>query len=294
MTDNLRGAAFMTGSMAAFTLNDAAIKWLALGLPTFQVVLLRGLLATALVAALAHATGALARPIPRADRLPVAGRALAEVAAFGPFVLALTHMPLANVTAILQALPLTITAAGALFLGERVGPRRWVAIAVGLLGVLLVVRPGTAGFSPWSLAALAAVLLVTVRDLVTRRLSPAVPSLAVAVVTAAGVTALGGVLSLGEPWAPVAPGQGVVIGLAALFVLSGYLLSILAMRVGEVAAVTPFRYTAMLWGLLLGMAVFDERPDAATLAGAALVVGTGLYTVWREARAPMPRPAAPR
>ena len=294
MTDNLRGAAFMMGSMAAFTLNDTTVKWLAQGLPTFQVILLRGLIATAGIALLAHLTGALRAPIPRADRAAVAARTAAEVAAFVPFVLALTHMPLANVTAILQALPLSITAAGALFLGERVGWRRWAAIGVGLVGVLMIVRPGTAGFSAWSLAALSTVFITTARDLVTRRLSPQVPSLKVAILPAAAVTVLSGALSLRTPWAAVNTGQGAAIGLAAVFIVGAYLFSILAMRVGEVAVVTPFRYTAMLWGLLLGAVVFGERPSALTLLGAALVTATGLYTLWREARVPAPRPVAPR
>ena len=294
MTDNLRGALAMMASMATFTLNDACIKWLAQGLPTFQVVALRGVAATVLIALLAWATGALRRPIPVADRAPVAIRSLAEVAAFLPFVIALTHMPLANITAILQALPLTITAAGALLLGERVGWRRWTAIGVGLLGVLLIVRPGTEGFDAWSLLAVLAVVIITVRDLVTRRISPATPSLKVAILTAAGVTVLGALLSTREPWAPVSAGQGGLMLLAACFVFGGYFFSILAMRAGEVAVVTPFRYTAMVWGLLLGVAVFGERPDGPTLIGAALVVATGLYTLWRETRAPMPRPAAPR
>ncbi|KIT15259.1 DMT family transporter [Jannaschia aquimarina] len=294
MTENLRGALFMMGSMATFTLNDACIKWLAEGLPTFQVVVLRGLAATALIALLAHLTGALSRPIPAADRAEVAGRSVAEVAAFLPFVLALTHMPLANITAILQALPLTITAAGALLLGERVGWRRWTAIGVGLAGVLLIVRPGAEGFNAWSLLAVLSVIIITARDLITRRLSPEVPSLKVAIFTAGGVTGLGAIVSLGEPWQPVTPGQGALMLLAAGFVFGGYLFSILAMRHGEVAVVTPFRYTAIIWGLLLGVTVFGERPDALTLTGATLVAATGLYTLWRETRAPVPRPVAPR
>ena len=294
MTDNLRGAFFMMGSMAAFTANDACVKWLADGLPAFQVVLLRSALATLLLLGLARATGAWGKTIPRADRPFVAARTAAEVAAFAPFILALTHMPLAEVTAILQALPLTITAAGAILLGERVGWRRWTAIGVGLLGVLLIVRPGTSAFSPWSLSALLAVLVITARDIATRRLSPAVPSLKVAVFTAAGVTALGGALSLREPFAAVSVAEAGVLVLAALAILCAYLLSILAMRAGEVAVVTPFRYSAMVWGLLLGAVVFGERPDGITLVGAALVVGTGLYTLWRETHpAPAPRPVAP-
>ena len=294
MNENLRGACFMMASMATFTLNDATVKYLAQGLPTFQVVFLRGVAATFLITVLAHLTGALRRPIPRADWPWVLGRSAAEVVSFLPFILALTHMPLANVTAILQALPLTIAAAGALFLGERVGWRRWTAIGIGLIGVLLIVRPGGADFDLWSLAALGAVLTITMRDLFTRRLSPDVPSLKVAILTAAGVAALGLVLSLRTEWQPLDGPQGGLVLLASLFILGGYLFSILAMRVGEIGAVTPFRYTALLWGLLLGWAVFGEWPKPLTLLGAALVAGTGLYTLWREARAPVPRPVAPR
>lgn len=294
MSDNLRGAAIMCASMATFTLNDACLKWLAGGLPTFQAVTLRGVLAVALIAGLAWGTGALAKPIPRGEWGKVLLRSGAEVCAFLPFVLALTRMPLANITAILQALPLAITAAAAILLGERVGPRRWAAIAVGLAGVLLIVRPGGEGWDAWSLLPVLTVCVIVVRDLVTRRLSPEVPSLKVALVTATGILALGAVLSLREPWEPVSAGQGVVVGLAAAFILGGYLFSVMAMRVGEVAVVTPFRYTAIVWGLGLGWLVFGEWPDAVALAGAALVTAAGLYTLWRETRAPAPRPVAPR
>ncbi|MEM8823151.1 MAG: DMT family transporter [Pseudomonadota bacterium] len=286
MSDNLRGAALMMASMATFTLNDACLKLLAQGLPTFQAVTLRGIGVIVLLLVLAHLTGALRQPIPRADRPAAYGRSFMEVCAFLPFVIALTHMPLANITAILQVLPLTITAAGALFLGERVGLRRWTAIAVGFLGVLLIIRPGPDGFDQWALLVLLSVAFITARDLLTRRLSPQVPSLKVAILTAAGITALGIALSLREPWQAVAAGQGALIAGASLFILGGYVFSIMAMRHGEVAVVTPFRYTAMLWGLLLGFLVFGDWPDGVTLLGATLVVGSGLYTLWRETRAP--------
>ena len=293
MTDNLRGALLMMGAMAAYVLNDATIKALAEGLPTFQVVALRGVAATAALAVLARATGAWRLPIPPADRRGVALRCAAEVAAFVPFVLALTHMPLADVTAILQAVPLTITAAGAVFLGEAVGWRRWTAIGVGFAGVLLIVQPGGTGFSPWSGLALVTVAMVTLRDLVTRRLSRDVPSLKVATFTAAAVGGLGAALSLDTPWQTVGGAQaGLILG-AALFILGGYVLSVMAVRVGEIAVVSPFRYTALVWGAVLGFAVFSEVPDAATLAGGALVAATGLYTIWREGRVPRMRPTAP-
>ncbi|MEM7490868.1 MAG: DMT family transporter, partial [Pseudomonadota bacterium] len=154
--------------------------------------------------------------------------------------------------------------------------------------------PGPEGFDRWSLLVLLSVGFITARDLLTRRLSPQVPGLKVAIMTAVGITLLGAVLSLATPWQAVAPGQGALIAGASLFILGGYVFSIAAMRHGEVAVVTPFRYTAILWGLMLGLLVFGEWPDALTLLGAVLVVASGLYTLWRETRAPMPRPVAPR
>jgi S-adenosylmethionine uptake transporter len=295
VTDNMRGALLMMGSMATFTLNDACIKLLAQDLPTFQVVTLRGIAATFLLFLLAHATGALASPIRRTDRGRVALRVAAEVGAFLPFVIALTRIPLADITAILQTLPLTITAAGAIFLGERVGPRRWAAIAVGLVGVLLILRPGTSAFDPWSLLAVLSVLIITVRELLTRRLSRDVPGPTVAMLTAAAVTVLGALLSTATPWQAPDLGQGALILAASICILCAYLFSIAAVRVGELSVVAPFRYSAMLWGLMLGALVFGERPDAWMLTGAALIAAAGLYTFFREGRvrADDHRPVAP-
>jgi len=282
MTDNLRGAALMAASMAAFTFNDALIKLVAETIPLFQMVFLRGVSATILVALLAWHMGAFARPIPRADRGLVALRILAEVCIFIPFIIALTHMPLANVTAILQAVPLTITLAGALFLGETVGWRRWIAILVGFAGVLLIVRPGDEGFNIYALLALAAVAGITLRDVVTRKLSANVPSLQVAVWTALAICCLGLVGSLFRPWAPVSLFEGVQIVGASVFILGGYLFSIMVMRVGEIGFIAPFRYTALVWGLLLGWLVFGDWPDGLTLLGSGIIVATGIYTLWRE------------
>ena len=295
MSGDRRGALLMMGAMATFTLNDACIKLLAQDLPTFQVVALRGVAATALLLLLARATGATLRAIPRADRPRVGLRVAAEAAAFVPFVVALTHMPLAHVTAILQALPLTIAAAGAMLLGERVGPRRWTAIAVGLAGVMLILRPGTEGFDAWSLLPVLAVLFITAREVLTRGLSPATPGPAVAVLTAAAIGLTGLALSLFEPWRMPSAGQGVLILTASVCILTAYLFSIAAVRVGALSAVAPFRYTAMVWGLLLGATLFGERPDATTLAGAALIAGAGLYTLWRGDAVPTAehRPMAP-
>ncbi len=282
MTDNLRGAAFMVGSMTAFTLNDACMKALSDELPLFQALFIRSLVVIACLGLAAHASGAFRVRLPRSDWGLIALRSGVEMGAAFFFISALFNMPIANVTAIIQALPLTVTLAGAVFLGEAVGWRRMVAILVGFVGVLLIVRPGGEGFSVYSLYVLAAVACVTVRDLASRRMSKAVPSMTVAFAAAAAVLLFSGVGSLGTEWQPVSPKAGLQMAGAASFVIGGYIFSFLAMRSGEIGFVAPFRYTSLLVALVLGFFIFDEWPTALTLIGSAIVVGTGLFTLYRE------------
>jgi drug/metabolite transporter (DMT)-like permease len=282
MTDNARGALMMALGMAAFTFSDAVMKLIGQSLPLFQAVLMRGVLVSALFMAIAWRAGALVGPVAPRDRGLMALRVVAEAMCAWFFFLALFNMPLANVIAIFQALPLAIVAAGAIFFGERVGWRRWLMIALGFVGVLMIVRPGTEGFDRFSVYALLSVAAVTVRDLATRRMSRGVPSLRVAFWSAFGVTLFAAAGSLTEDWVPP---DGRLLGLLALgagFILGGYLMSIMAVRHGELAVVTPFRYTGLVWALLLGWFVFGDWPDGMTLAGAAVIVATGLYTLWRE------------
>lgn len=282
LTDNIKGALLMMGSMAAFTLNDTFFKTLSGEVPLFQGIFLRGCLVVVLMSVLAFATGDLRRPIPAGDRKVIALRTLGEMGATICFLTALFHMPLANVTAILQSLPLFITLVGALLFGEQVGWRRWGAIIIGLFGVLLIVRPGGEGFDRFSLLALAAVGFVVLRDLSTRRLSPGTPSLSVALVGAVAITLMGGMVSATSDWVPLEVYHYKAIAAASLFIIFGYTLSVMVMRIGEIAVVTPFRYTAMVWAILLGYLVFGDIPGPLTLIGSAIVVGMGIYTFYRE------------
>ncbi len=284
LTDNMRGSLLMMGSMLLFTLNDTFMKALSDEVPLFQAMLLRGTLTTVMLAALALGTGTLALSMPRRDGLLIGLRTLAEVGASFFFITALFNMPLANVSAILQALPLTVTLAGALFFGEAVGWRRLTAILVGFTGVLLIVRPGTEGFNVYAIYALISVAFVTVRDLASRRLSRNVPSMTVALAAAVGVTLFGGLGTLSADWVPLTRTGGLQLGAASVFAVGGYICSVSAMRVGEIAIVAPFRYTSLLWALLLGLFVFAEWPRPVTLLGAAIVVATGVYTFYRERR----------
>ena len=282
MSPNTIGALLMIASMACFTINDTMLKATDGAVPLFQLLFLRGAITSVLILALSRHLGRIDLRLPRRDWQVIGLRSVAEVAAAYFFLSALFSMPLANVTAILQVVPLSVTLASALVLREAVGWRRLSAIAVGFCGVLLIVKPGAEGFNIWSIYVLIAVLCVTVRDLSTRALSPAVPSMTVTLVTALSVMTAAGLASLSAPWAPVTTDPALLIGGSAVFVLGGYFFSIQVMRAGDVSFIAPFRYTGLLWALVLGWVVFGDWPGTHTLIGAAIVVATGVFTLYRE------------
>lgn len=289
LSPNAIGALLMVASMACFTINDALLKATGGAVPLFQLLALRGVLATALIAGLAWSRGAFEAPIARQDRGWIVLRSASEVGAAYFFMTALLNMPLANITAILQILPLTVTLGSALIFREVVGWRRMTAIAVGFCGMLLIVRPGTEGFTIWSLYALIAVLCVTARDLITRRISPAAPSLLVTFSASLGVMLAAGAASLTTAWVPLTVPLGLLIAASSVFIVGGYYFSVQVMRQGDVSFVAPFRYTGLLWALILGWLVFGEWPTALTLLGAGIIVGASAYTMVRERRVSRPR-----
>lgn len=274
----------MMASMAAFTLNDTLLKLTNGAVPLAQLLFLRGVLSSVLIYALARSLGALRFRVARRDWGLIAIRAAAEVGAAYFFVTALLNLPLANVTAVLQALPLTVAVGAALVFREPLGWRRMSAILIGFMGMLLIVRPGVDGFSLWSGYALMAVLCVTLRDLATRRLSVHVPSMTVTLASSLAVTVSFGLASTLTDWVPVTLPLAALIGAAAVFIIGGYFFSIRAMRVGEISFIAPFRYTGLVWALVLGWLVFGDWPTNLTLLGAGIVVATGLFTLYRERR----------
>jgi len=292
ISSNLRAALLMAIAMAGFTTNDSIVKLLLETLGVGQVLLLRALFASVMIVALAWHRGALARP--RQLLHPaMAVRAVCETSATVCFLVALGKMPLANASAVLQALPLAVTMGAALFLGEEVGWRRWLAIAVGFAGVMIIVQPGLDGFSAYSLLALASVLFAAGRDIVTRRIPGEVPALAVSISSALMVALCGGVLTVAwDDWMPVSAEPLGLLLLASLLLLVGYQTLILAVRQGDISFVAPFRYTALIWALALGYLVFGEVPGPAMIVGALFVVLSGLYAFYRERTAGKGRPAA--
>lgn len=284
LTENLRGAFAMSVAMAAFTVNDSLMKAVTQTLPLFQAIALRGLATLPLLLLYGAMTGGLRLRLPVPDRKLLSIRAGADLLATVTYLSALMVLPLANLVAILQSLPLAVTLAAAVFLREPLGWRRLTAILIGFGGVLLIVRPGAEGFSLWSLLGLASVACVVARDLATRRLGAGVPSATVALWTSLAVTVMGLAGTAATGWQPVSVGQSTLILSAAVALIVGYLFIVAAMRGGDIAFVSPFRYTAMVWAIGLGWLMFSDLPDGATLLGSAIVVATGIFTLWREAR----------
>lgn len=281
-SENFRGVVAMCLSMMAFTVNDTFMKAVTQDLPLFQTIFLRGILASLGLAAIAAGTGAFHIGISRQDARLVALRSGADVLATIFFLMALVHMPLANLSAILQAIPLVVTLGAAVVFGDRIGWRRMTAILAGLAGVLIIIRPGTEGFDRWAVLGVISVLCVVVRDLAVRPMQGKLPAVVVALGAAVAVALMGLAGSLFQGWTPVTAGQGAQILGAGGFLIVGYLTSVLAMRHGDIGIVAPFRYTSLLWALVLGLAVFGDWPDGWTLLGAAVVVAAGIFTLLRE------------
>jgi drug/metabolite transporter (DMT)-like permease len=285
LAENLRGAAFMSAAMLGFSGNDAFMKSVGDELALTQAVFIRSLVTTLLIAVLAWSQSALRLPPGRRDRRLIGIRCLAEIGGTVCFLTALFNMPIANASAILQSLPLAVTLAAAVFLGEPVGWRRYLAIAIGFAGVLIIVRPGSDGFNVYALWALASVGFIVLRDLSTRRLAWHVPGISVAFITSAGLTAAAGLAGFVDDWVPLTLRQAVVLAAAGLCLIVGSVAGVTAMRRGEIGFVQPFRYTLLLFAMVYGLALFREVPDVWTLTGSAIVVGTGLFTLHRERRA---------
>lgn len=279
---NLRAALFMFLATAAFTCNDAITKSLAVHMNAGQIMFVRGIFATLFVGLITWHQGALRNPR-RALHPLVLIRSACELGATAFFLTAIAHMPIADISAVLQSLPLAVTMGAALMLGEPVGWRRWMAIAIGFVGVLIVVRPGFEGFTVYSLLALMSVAFCAARDIATRRIPPEIPALLVSTVTAAFVTVFGSlaIQPLGG-WTPLTLGTTAELAGAAMLLMPGMIFLVMAMRTGDVAFVAPFRYTALLWAIALGIIVFGEWPDSFMLVGAGIIIASGLYSIYRE------------
>ena len=288
MSDNLRGTTLMVVSMATFTCNDAVMKAVTQTLPLYESVALRGVAVLAMMLAVARVQqggaqqGGVRLAVARADRLPLVLRTMADVGSTLLYLLALRRMALAELSAIMQALPLAVTLAAALVFRERLGWRRLLAIGIGFAGVMLILRPGTGAFDIWSALGLGAMCLIVLRDIATRRFSTATGSSTIAFYAALTVMLAGFVLGATEDWRLPDLREVALLLLAAALLTAGYICAVATMRVGEISFVAPFRYTSLLFAIVLGVLLFNEWPDLWTWTGSGLVVGAGIYTILRE------------
>ena len=209
------------------------------------------------------------------------------------FQAALARMPLADAMGILQLTPLCLTAASALLLGARVGWRRWTAVAAGLVGALLVIKPGSSTFNAWAILAVLSVLCGTFRDISSRRFHSGLSPLVILIGSQSivGLCALAGLVF--ERWVLPDPLVMLQLGAGALFIAGGHLFALNAVRHSDLAVVAPFRYAGIVWAIAFGFALWGDVPDALSLAGIAILISAGLYTFHRERQSRIPAAVAP-
>ena len=270
-----RNIRLMVLAMTAYILNDALVKVVSAGLPAGQLIFVRGVMASTLVWAVARATSSPLTVRHLFDRW-VLLRTLTDTLATITYLVSLFHLPIANATAINMAVPIMIALLAGPMLGERVGARRWLLIGAGFTGVLLVVQPGPSGFNAYAWLCVFATVLNALRDLITPRIRGGVSSMDITLATALGVTVVAGAMTAAEGWTPMSASQGVLLACAAAFLAAGHGLIILATRGRDLAAVAPFRYSALVVAVVLGWLVWDEVPNALAWAGIALLIGSGV------------------
>ena len=278
----------MTIGSVGYVVNDAAVRRITNEGPgVYQALCMRSLLLVLVLGATGLVRGE------RTQRFhfgrPMVVRVGAEVAASALFFAAIVRLEFANAQAILQVSPVAVTLAAALILGERVTRAQYAAILAGFVGVMIVVRPATDGFSGWSLLVLAAAALLVVREFATRSIDDAVPAISVALVTAAGLAVLTAALSLPGGWRGL---NGTAVGYLALSVVAlvvGYLFTIETVRVGDLSVSSPFRYTVIVGAVVAGYLLFDEVPDRFTVIGSLVIIASGLWSIRLDRSVPSPR-----
>ena len=282
MTDNARGILAVLTASTAFVINDAVVKLVSAELPSGELIVVRGVLATAMLALGVVAMGAM-RPLGLLFSPLMLLRIGSAAGATTCIVLSLRHLPLATVTTVLQVTPLAVTAGAAIIYRERVGLRRWLAALTGFVGVLLIVKPGGAEYGAAAYILLATLLFTTTRDVTTRGLHRNIPSTLVAAASAAAVMLAGGlVMPFDAPWTVPTPRAWFLITVSAASLFVANIAMITGLRTGEISVVAPFRYAPVPLSLALGYLWWGDVPDTVAFLGIGLVVAAGLYTLHRE------------
>jgi drug/metabolite transporter (DMT)-like permease len=278
---NYRGILAMVGACAFFSANDAATKIATQYLPVSEIVTIRAVF-TLLFAFLFIVWRSELAALPHIRNPYLLLRGLCEALTGVLIIYGLSLMPLANVTAILLVQPFLLTMVGMLYLGEDVGWRRWLAVCAGFIGMLLVIKPGTEAFDATSLIVVAAAFCVLGRDLLVRKIHSEVPTTVITFSTALLTLPLGLIGLLFQPWSlpPLYPLLICIV--AAAFLVIAFVLMIVAFRSAQVSAVSPFRYSIIVFSVVYGYLVFGNVPDATSFVGIGIIVFAGLYSLHRE------------
>lgn len=282
MSPGLQGVAAMASAAAILTVHDTGTKLLLELYPINQLVTVRQLFSLLILSVIIQFTSGW--QVLRVTNKPaMAWRAVTFISTTVLIVASLEALPIATVLAIVFASPLIVAVLSVPFLGERVGPRRWIAIAIGFLGVLIILRPVSPGFEALLLIPVAAAISSGFRDLVTRWLSRTDSSISI-LYWSNLATVIAGTLTIPLAWNPMAAEHYALLFVLAILNTTAHFLMIYALRMGDAALVSPFRYTALVWAVLLGYLVWGHLPDQWTLLGSAVVVASGVFLAIREAQ----------
>jgi drug/metabolite transporter (DMT)-like permease len=280
--DNTRGILAMSAAVVVFIFNDALIKLAAESVPSVQAIGVRGVFATLWCSLALLASGAWRR-MSAAAHPHVVLRGVLEAGAAIVYLVALFHIPFAIATAVNLSTPLILTILAVLILKEDVRWRRWSAVTIGFLGVLLVIQPRLGDINAWTWLALAGTLLGSFRDVLSRYLPAGVPTLVVSFTTAIIVALVGCGWALAEGWQPMSAHALGFIVASSLLLAAGYQLLVVALRSGgELSIIGAFRYGSILWALGIGYVVWGDVPNTLALLGIAVIVASGLYILHRE------------
>ncbi len=286
-SDNIASAGWMTLGMAGYVTNDAFIKLAAEDLPLFQSIFLRGVWVCTILVAFNLHRGTLSGLTQHFSK-PIAVRLLCETLGTILYLSALTRLPLAGLTAVLQLVPVAVVFVAARLLREPVSLQRVAAVITGFAGVLLVVKPGADSFSSWYLLGFATVVLIIIRELATRQINNSAPTQVVALMTGISITAMGLALSLVEGWGALQTRPVLLLVGAGIFLTIGYVASVATVRIGDLSYSAPFRYSIVVFSIILQIVFFRDVPDVWTFVGSGIVVLAGLWAFRADAEAPLP------
>ncbi|HJZ30067.1 MAG TPA: DMT family transporter [Hyphomicrobiaceae bacterium] len=282
MNDNARGIFSVLIASTAFVINDVMVKLTSAELPSGEIIFVRGALATVMLTIAVLLVGA-GRPLSLLIAPMMLVRLSSAAAATVFIVLCLRHLPLATVNTALQVTPLAVTAGAALIFRERVPLKRWAAALAGFVGVALIVRPDTGSFGIGAPFVLLTLVSTTIRDLTTRGLAQDIPSIFVAAGSAAVISLAGFAVAPFEElwhWPSTRAWLWLTSAAASMFIATTFM--IIALRIGEVSVVAPFRYVPVPLSIVLGWWLWSDVPDAMAWLGIALILAAGLYVLHQE------------